>query len=615
MTIKKRLKGTWIVSISFTLVIIACLLISMHQIKRAVDKGKSSSGIARGAAELTILARAYTASLAERPKKQWLERYDSLARLLSQASYDSSERDVIERLRETQAGAKKIFEELVASYEGEGAVPAPLRQLRQESRERLVTQLIGKNQEMEYSAYILDRRSTEEISAIQTRAFFLILGLIVLLLIVLSFASSRLYRAIVHPLLALEKATGQIAAGQLEFQAPETDDEVGRLSMAFNRMGHSLQDSYANLSRENAERKRAEEGLKELNETLEQRVAERTAQLGESEQRWATTLSSIGDAVIATDVSGLIAFMNAVAAELTGWTLRDALQKPVSEVFNIINEHSRSAVESPVAKVLREGMVVGLANHTVLVRKDGTEVPIDDSGAPIRDNYGKTMGVVLVFRDITERRKAEEKLFRAKEEWERTFASVPDMVTIIDGEHRILRVNEAMARRLGRKSEECVGLLCFEAVHGLSEPPDFCPHSRTLKDSRQHVEEVHEERLGGDFLVSTTPLHDERGQMIGTVHVAHDITERKRAEEALKKTYDELEPQGAGADRRTAAGLRKPDGADQGARANRSPTPPGPEDGGPRHNERRHRPRLQQHSCGHHRVHGTCRRPRGSGEP
>jgi PAS domain S-box-containing protein len=261
----------------------------------------------------------------------------------------------------------------------------------------------------------------------------------------------------------------------------------------------------------------------------------------ESERRWATTLSSIGDAVIATDLDGKVTFMNAVAEALTGWTLKEASQKLLKEVFKIINEQTRKQVEDPIAKVFEKGVVVGLANHTILVRKDGTEVAIDDSGAPIRDENGKVVGVVLVFRDITERKKFEQALISAKTEWERTFDSVPDLIAILDDKHKIVRANRAMAQRLGVTSERCIGLNCYECVHGTSIPPEFCPHTKTLQDGKEHIAEVHEDRLGGDFLVSTTPLRDEQGQMIGSVHVARDITQRKRIENELRETRDYLE--------------------------------------------------------------------------
>jgi PAS domain S-box-containing protein len=115
------------------------------------------------------------------------------------------------------------------------------------------------------------------------------------------------------------------------------------------------------------------------------------------------TLESIGDAVIATDSSGRITFMNPVAERLTGWPVDRAAGRHLDEVFVIVNEQTREPVESPVAKVLRHGGVVGLANHTVLLRPDGTELPIDDSGAPIRDEAGTVRGVVLVFHDVSER--------------------------------------------------------------------------------------------------------------------------------------------------------------------------------------------------------------------
>lgn len=142
----------------------------------------------------------------------------------------------------------------------------------------------------------------------------------------------------------------------------------------------------------------------------ERRQAE--AELRRQREWFHVTLASIGDAVIATDMKGNITFMNGVAEELTGWTLGETGMKPVSEVFRIVNEHTGLELESPVHKVLREGTIAELANHTVLIRKDGTEVPIDDSGAPIRDLDGRTLGVVLVFRNIAERRKREEESFR-----------------------------------------------------------------------------------------------------------------------------------------------------------------------------------------------------------
>jgi PAS domain S-box-containing protein len=134
----------------------------------------------------------------------------------------------------------------------------------------------------------------------------------------------------------------------------------------------------------------------------------------EREQWLNTTLRSIGDAVIACDFEGRVEFMNMVAEDLTGWPQQEAKGRPLSNVFPIFNEETRAVVENPVDKVRRLGTVVGLANHTFLVSRDGREICIDDSGAPIRDSTGKMIGIVLVFRDITERRMSEGALMRAE---------------------------------------------------------------------------------------------------------------------------------------------------------------------------------------------------------
>jgi PAS domain S-box-containing protein len=136
--------------------------------------------------------------------------------------------------------------------------------------------------------------------------------------------------------------------------------------------------------------------------------------------------------------------------------------------------------------------------------------------------------------EIAERQRVEEALRASAADWERTFNSVPDCVAILDVEHRIVRANRAMAERLGLTTEQCAGLRCYEAVHGTTQPPDFCPHTHTCRDRRENTAEVHEPRLGGDLLVSTTPRLDEQGRLMGAVHVARDITGRKRAEERTR---------------------------------------------------------------------------------
>ena len=140
------------------------------------------------------------------------------------------------------------------------------------------------------------------------------------------------------------------------------------------------------------------------------RIAEQIDELARQHEQLSATLHSIGDAVIVTDDAGRVVSLNPVAESLTGWANQDASGLPLEEVFRIVNEQSRQTVESPVQQVLREGQIVGLANHTVLISKDGRERPIDDSAAPIHDASGRLAGVVLVFRDVTQRRQSERQL-------------------------------------------------------------------------------------------------------------------------------------------------------------------------------------------------------------
>ena len=139
------------------------------------------------------------------------------------------------------------------------------------------------------------------------------------------------------------------------------------------------------------------------------------------------------------------------------------------------------------------------------------------------------------------RKKAEEVVFRDIEDWKHTFDAVPDLIAILDTEFRIVRANNSMAASLGMTSKECIGLTCYRVVHGTDEPPFFCPHRQLLSDELEHTVEICEDSLGGYFIVSVSPLHDSKGKLIGCIHVARNINERREAEETLKKAHDNLE--------------------------------------------------------------------------
>jgi len=171
------------------------------------------------------------------------------------------------------------------------------------------------------------------------------------------------------------------------------------------------------------------------------------------ERQMASTLSSIGDGVIAVDVQSRVTFLNAEAERLTGWTLATAAGRPLSEVFRIVNETTREPAENPVDKVLRLGIVVGLANHTILIAKEGAQTPIDDSASPIRDADGTLFGVVLVFRDVTQHRTAA----RARA-WLAAIVEHSGDAILTKDLHGIIQTwNLGAQRMFGYRAEEVVG--------------------------------------------------------------------------------------------------------------------------------------------------------------
>ncbi len=187
----------------------------------------------------------------------------------------------------------------------------------------------------------------------------------------------------------------------------------------------------------------------------------------------------------------------------------------------------------PVHQQLLDGTPIVNYEHR-LKRKDGEIITVLNNSRPLTDPQGNVVGMQSTLIDITERKKAQAAIARAKEEWERTFDAVPDLVSIVNKHCQIVRVNKAMAQRLGLEPEEREGEHCYTCICPAKGPPAGCPHTDLLSDRQEHTIEQSMESLGGDFLVTMSPLFDSDGEFTGSVHVARDVTARNQAEEKLR---------------------------------------------------------------------------------
>ncbi len=284
-----------------------------------------------------------------------------------------------------------------------------------------------------------------------------------------------------------------------------------------------------------SERKRAEDELRRQREWL------------------SVTLASIGDAVLAVDTEAAITFLNPVATALTGWSGQEALGRPVDEVFRIINEQTREAAENIVGRVLREGRTVLLANHTALLSRDGREIPIEDSAAPIRDSDGKVAGVVIVFHDVTEKRRSREALERNEAQLHTILENLAEGLVVSTLEGEVFLWNRAALDMHGFKSlEECRRRLpeltdTFElsTLDGAVLPLEEWPLARILRGERLRDLEIRVRRLDSDwhgvFNYGGALVRDAEGRPLLAIVSVNDITGRKRLEEQLRERAEELE--------------------------------------------------------------------------
>jgi PAS domain S-box-containing protein len=329
------------------------------------------------------------------------------------------------------------------------------------------------------------------------------------------------------------------------------------------------------LQREIDARARAELALVEANNALEQRVQDRTAELVEIntqlrlEREWfSATLRSIGDAVITTDSQRRITMCNAVACELTGWSQEAAIGESLTSVFSPIDESSGLPTENPAVKALETGAIVGLANHAILIDRNGVRRPIDDSASPIRDDNGNIVGVVLIFRDVTERREAESMLRQANSELEsrvqlRTselthanqfmhalLENLSDGIVACDQDGNLTLFNAA-TRAFHQLPPKVIDSSQWPSVYDLYVADesrrmtiDEVPLMRALRGERVKDVEMVISPPDGErrvVLASGQAFHDTNGTVLGAVVSMHDVTQQMAADQVLRNLNAELE--------------------------------------------------------------------------
>jgi PAS domain S-box-containing protein len=278
------------------------------------------------------------------------------------------------------------------------------------------------------------------------------------------------------------------------------------------------------------------------------------AELQESREELRTTLYSIGDGIITTDARGRVQQLNPVAERLLGWTEREAAGRPYGEVFRIVNEKTREVVENPVERVLRDGRIVELTNHTLLLARDGNEYPIADSGAPIRNKRGEIIGVVLVFRDQSSERAAQRSVQAERDNLRAIMTASPVAIIVVDGALVVTDANPAAERLFGRRLAELGERSCGEFLGCSNCGPeahcgqtDRCPSCllfSALRDVLASGRPVYDREmqtlLSGSgakrmcwirFSIEAVMLDGRRHALVAM----NDFTQHRQTEEALRK--------------------------------------------------------------------------------
>ncbi|MFA4829624.1 MAG: PAS domain S-box protein [Thermodesulfovibrionales bacterium] len=275
--------------------------------------------------------------------------------------------------------------------------------------------------------------------------------------------------------------------------------------------------AFFSIIRDITERKRAEEKLTETTQTIQ------------------SLINASPLAIIVVDPEGHVLIWNSAAENIFGWNEREAVGQ-----FNPIIP--REQLEE--FRAFRERVLRGESFNNIETRrqkKDGSLIDVSLSTAPLRDAKGTVIGVLGIIADITDRKKMEEKIFQISQDWEETFNSITDMVTVHDKDWNIIRANKAAEKMLGLPFlEKTSGTKCFKYYHGTEKPPEGCPSCGCLKNGKSALFEIFEPHLNMFIEIRAIPRFDSNNNLIGLIHVVRDITERKKAEEKLNQFLKDI---------------------------------------------------------------------------
>ncbi|MFP5213094.1 MAG: PAS domain S-box protein [Acidobacteriota bacterium] len=516
MRLKSRLSLSIGATLTMGLILLAYTYTAMNWMHLGFSRINRYHDLSVKVSELGSLTEKYLYYPKERVEEQWRSVHGSVKEILSKIEPDEDEEmQLLNAVRKRHADLYPIFDSLTtprsaASVDG--------------SKERLSSHFYVQIRQTYDDVSRLIRMEQLQIESYQRRltlyTVFIVMILLFSICIFLYFTNKEMVRSFFR----LHEGTQIIGAGNPgHLIAVSRNDEIGELADSINRMTGRLRESTEALALAKTEAEKRGEWLR-------------------------VVLTSIGDAVIATDTGGLITFLNPRAEGLTGWKAQDALGRPLTSVFRIVNEKSRQQAENPVEKVLRTGSVVELANHTVLIAADGSEIPIDDSAAPVCEADGTVSGVVLVFHDVTQKRRNQEKLRQSEAMLRAVLNQLPSGVTVRDAHTGELILSNAKAREITGNLAHDIGQFSrYRGFHSDGRPylPHEWPTMRSMATGETiKREEMEYERPDGAHIIltfSVTPIRDSDGNIVLIASSFDDITERKRMEEELRRSHDELE--------------------------------------------------------------------------